>query len=155
MNNISRNRILITIIGVLLITNVTVAWFFFNHKCTEEPPKGPGFTERLKKEVGFTPDQMKVFEPKKKVFSEKMHERFEKLKKTKENFYYQMYDASIPDSVIEAKADVIGDDQKEIDLMVIHHFKDIRTLCTDEQRPKYDSLLPLIIHRMTVLPGKK
>lgn len=143
------------IIGVLLITNLTVALFFYNHKCTVETPKTPGFSERLKQEVGFTPDQMKVLEPRKKLFSQTMHEHFEKLKNTKERFYYQMYDASIPDSLIEARADSIGNEQKRIDLLVIRHFKDIRMLCTDEQRPKFDSLLPFIIHRMTAPPGKK
>ncbi|MBA4166051.1 MAG: hypothetical protein H0X41_00635 [Chitinophagaceae bacterium] len=154
MNTISRNRVLLTIIGVLLITNLAVVIFFYNHKCGEEP-RQPGFTDRLKKEVGFTPGQMKIFEPKKKVFWDKMHQRFDEMKKTKENFYYQMYDPAIPDSVIEAKAEMIGNQQKEIDVQVIKHFKEIRTLCTPEQLPKFDSLLPLIIRRMTAPPGKK
>ena len=154
MNNITRNRILLAIIGALLLINLIVGLFFFNHKCAEEQ-RGPGFTERLKKEVGFTPEQMKIFEPKKKAFWERMHQRFEEMKRTKENFYYQLYDPSIPDSVIRSKAEAIGNEQKEIDLQVIKHFKDIRTLCTPEQLPKYDSLLPLIIKRMTASPGKK
>jgi protein CpxP len=156
MNNISRNRILLTIIGVLLITNLAVVIFFFNHKCMPtEPPHQPGFTERLKKEVGFTPDQMKIFEPKKKIFWDKMHQRFEEMKKTKENFYFQMYDPSIPDSVIIAKANLIGNEQKEIDLQVIRHFKEIRTLCSPDQFSRFDSLLPVIINRMTAPPAKK
>jgi hypothetical protein len=154
MNSISRNRILLSIIGILLITNIAVVVFFLNHKCHEEP-RGPGFTERLKKEVGFTPEQMKVFEPKKRAFWDKMHRGFDNLKNTKEKFYYQMYDPSIPDSVIESRAEVIGKEQKELDLQVLRHFKDIRTICTPEQLPKFDSLLPLIIKRMTAPPGKR
>lgn len=154
MDNISRNRVLLAIIGVLLITNLAVVIFFFNHRCAEAP-RGPGFTERLKKEVGFTPAQMQVFEPKKKLFWNSMHEKFEDIKKTKENFYFQMYDSSIPDSVIESKATVIGNKQKEIDLQVIRHFTEVRKLCTADQLPKFDSLLPQIIQRMTAPPGRK
>lgn len=154
MNNISRNRVLLTIIGVLLITNLVVVIIFFNHRCPEQPHQ-PGFTERLKKEVAFTPGQMKIFEPKKKVFWSEMHQRLDQMKKTKEDFYRQLYDPSIPDSVINAKAQVIGDEQKEIDVHVLRHFKDLRTLCTPEQLPKFDSLLPMIVQRMTAPPGRK
>ncbi len=76
-------------------------------------------------------------------------------KRTKEDFYYQMYDPSVPDSIINNKAEIIGDQQKELDLFVIRHFKDIRTLCTPEQLPKYDSMLPHIIKRMTERPERK
>lgn len=153
MNN-SRNRILLALIGVLLLTNLAVVIFFYNHRCPEEP-RQPGFTDRLKKEVGFTAEQMKVYEPKKKAFWEGMHQRFADMKKTKEDFYYQMYDPSTPDSVISAKAEVIGAKQKEIDLQVLRHFREVRTMCTPDQLQKFDSLLPMIIQRMTSPPGRK
>jgi hypothetical protein len=84
-----------------------------------------------------------------------MRERFDEIKKTKEDFYFQLYDSTVADSVLEKKADVIGNQQKNLDLAVIRHFKDVRKLCTPEQLPKYDSLLPPIIERMTTRPGKK
>lgn len=155
MNTLSRNKILLSIIAILLITNIGMLIFFL--RCNRHPveEKRKGFTERLKTEVGFTPQQMEIFEPKKKAFWDKMRARFDEIKKTKEDFYYQMYDPAIPDSVIVQKADVIGDQQKELDLQVIRHFKDVRKLCTPEQLPRYDSLLPAIIKRMTDRPSKK
>ena len=150
-----RNRVLLTIIVVLLITNLTLLFFLFRLNKPEEARKGPGFTERLKKDVGFTPEQMAVFEPKKKVFWENMRARFDRIKSTKEEFYHFMYDPAVPDSVMEAKADIIGREQKELDLFVIRHFKDVRKMCTPEQLPKFDSLLPVIIERMTARPKRK
>jgi periplasmic protein CpxP/Spy len=155
MNSVSRNKILLSIIAILLITNIGMLIFFL--RCNRQPveEKRKGFTERLKTEVGFTPQQLEIFEPKKKAFWDRMRTRFDEIKKTKEDFYYQMYDPSIPDSVIAQKAEVIGDQQKELDLQVIRHFKDVRTMCTPEQLPKFDSLLPAIIKRMTERPVKK
>jgi hypothetical protein len=155
MSSISRNKILLSIIAILLITNIAMLIFFL--RCNRKPPEQRriGFTERLKKEVGFTPAQMQVYEPKKEVFWAGMRTKFEQIKRTKEDFYRQMYDPSIPDSVIDQKADVIGEQQKQLDLTVLRHFKDIRTLCTPEQLPKYDSLLPAIIQRMTARPERK
>jgi protein CpxP len=57
--------------------------------------------------------------------------------------------------VLNAEADVIGRQQAELDQFVVKHFKEVRTMCTPEQLPKYDSLLPLIIERMTTRPKRK
>ncbi len=155
MNSLARNKTLLIIIAILLFTNIAMLVFFM--KCNKPPgeTKKTGFSERLTKEVGFTPQQMAVFEPKKKIFWENMRSHFEGIKKAKEDFYYLMYDPSIPDSIIIQKAEVIGEEQKELDLFVIRHFKDVRALCTPEQLPKYDSLLPHIIKRMTERPKRK
>jgi len=155
MNQLSRNKILLTIIAILLITNIVMLILFLRMKPVHQEPKKLGFTEKLKNQVGFTPEQMSVFEPKKKVFWTRVRERFDEIKKTKEEFYQYMYDPSVPDSVFEAKADIIGKQQRDLDLYVIRHFKEIRTLCTPEQLPKYDSLLPPLIERMTARPERK
>ncbi|MBO9572906.1 MAG: hypothetical protein J7497_11990, partial [Chitinophagaceae bacterium] len=79
MNTLSRNKTLLTIIAILLLTNITMLIFLL--RCDKpEPPKRVGFTERLKKEVGFTPQQMAVFEPKKKIHWDTMRSKFEQIK---------------------------------------------------------------------------
>jgi periplasmic protein CpxP/Spy len=155
MNQLSRNKVLLTIIAILLVTNIVMLVLFLRMRPNLQEPKKLGFTEKLKNQVGFSPEQMAVFEPKKKVFWNSVRARFDEIKKTKEDFYNYMYDPTVPDSVLEAKAETIGQQQKELDLFVIKHFKDIRTLCTPEQLPKYDSLLPPLIERMTARPGRK
>ncbi|HLA53715.1 MAG TPA: hypothetical protein VK618_10435 [Flavitalea sp.] len=156
MNSLSRNKVLLAIVVLLLLTNLGMLIFIFSMNRSSDPPrKGPGFTERLRKEVGFTEDQMKVFEPKKKAFWTMMNSRFEAMHNTKEQFYLQLYDPAIPDSILVSKASEIGNLQRDIDLQVIRHFKDVRKMCRPDQLIKYDSLLPPIIHRMTQIPGKK
>jgi periplasmic protein CpxP/Spy len=155
MNQLSRNKVLLTIIAILLVTNIVMLVLFLRMRPALQEPKKLGFTEKLKNQVGFSAQQMAVFEPKKKVFWNSVRARFDEIKKTKEDFYNYMYDPTVPDSVLEAKAEIIGKQQKDLDLFVIKHFKDIRTLCTPEQLPKYDSLLPPLIERMTARPGRK
>jgi protein CpxP len=155
MNQLSRNKVLLTIIAILLVTNIVMLVLFLRMRPGLQEPKKLGFTEKLKNQVGFSAQQMAVFEPKKKVFWNSVRARFDEIKKTKEDFYNYMYDPTVPDSVLESKAEIIGKQQKDLDLFVIKHFKDIRTLCTPEQLPKYDSLLPPLIERMTARPGRK
>ena len=155
MNKGSRNRVLLIVIAVLLLTNLVMAFLFFRMNKAPEEKRGPGFTERLKKDVGFTPEQMAVYEPKKKAFWDNMRKRFEEIRTTKRDLYHFMYDPTVPDSVMNAKAEIIGAQQKELDLFVVRHFKDVRTLCKPDQVSKYDSLLPVIIERMTTRPKRK
>jgi protein CpxP len=156
MDSVSRNKVLVFIIAILLITNLVMLGLFFKMKNDiPEQNRKLGFTEKLKNDVGFSEKQMAVFEPKKKAFWTSIRERFDQIKKTKEDFYSEMYHPNTPDSILEVKADVIGTQQKELDLQVIRHFKDIRKLCTPEQLPKYDSLLPQIIKRMTERPERR
>jgi hypothetical protein len=155
MNQRSRNKISLVIIAILLVTNVVMLVMYFRMCKTQEEPKRVGFTEKLKMQVGFTPEQMSVYDVKKEAFINGIRQRFDQIKKTKEDFYIQMYDSTVSDSTLESKAAVIGDQQKDLDLHVIRHFKDVRKMCTHSQLPKYDSLLPSIIERMTTRPGKR
>lgn len=155
MNQVARNKILLFIIVILLVTNIGMLLFLLRMKSSPAQQKRLGFTEKLKSQVGFTPQQMDEFEPKKKAFWKNMRERYEAIRQTKKNFYFQLYDPSIPDSTLESKAEVIGEQQKELDLFVIRHFKDVRRMCTPQQLPKYDSLLPALIDRMTERPERK
>lgn len=151
----SRNRVLLIVIGVLLLTNLAMVFLFFRMNKPAEEKRGPGFTERLKKDVGFTPEQMAVYEPKKKAFWDGIRKRFEEIRTTKKELYHFMYDPTVPDSVMNSKAEIIGEQQKDLDLFVVKHFKDVRTLCKPDQLNKYDSLLPVIIERMTTRPKRK
>ncbi len=156
MNNIKKNKTLLFIIVILLLTNVMMLIFFFNMTGApkSEEPRRISFTDRLKTQVGFSDEQIEAYEPRRNVFWKEMRQTFDSIKDTKKNFYYMVYDPSIPDSVIVERSEVIGDQQKNLDLLVIRHYKDVRTLCTPEQLPRFDSLLPPIIERM-VRPGKR
>jgi periplasmic protein CpxP/Spy len=120
-----------------------------------EPPKKLGFTDKLKNDVGFSAEQMSVYVQRRDKFWASVRQQFDSIKETKINFYHLMYDPSVPDSVLEWRADSIGKQQQKLDLFVVRHFKDIRKICTHEQLPKYDSLLPALIDRMTARPERK
>ena len=157
MNNISRNKVLISIIAILLLTNISMLVFMFMNKCNqgEEPKKPPGFTERLRKEVKFDSLQMNEFDVKKKDHWKKMRALFDTMTTSKEQFYKLIYDSTISASALHSGATVIGLQQKSLDLQVFGYFRDIRRLCTEEQRPRFDSVLPSIVKKMTEFPNRK
>ena len=157
MHNSSKNKTLIFIIGFLLLTNIGMVIFIWRMKKEEvmEPPKRKGFSERIRKEVKFDSLQLASFEVRKKAHWDKMRVMFDTMTATKGKFYHLLYDSLAPDSLMRSQAEIIGRQQKELDLHVISYFKDVRKLCKPVQLATYDSLLPDIIKRMTEPPWKK
>ncbi len=155
MNALSKNKILLTIIAVLLLTNITLLILLSKSKQHRDREPHPiSFNERVRTEVVLRDEQMSIFLPKRTAFWEGLRNRFDEIKQSKQEFYARMYDSTFTDSIMEAKAQIIGNQQKELDLFVIRHFQDIRKICTPEQLPRYDSIMPGII-TMMMEPMKK
>ena len=151
----SRNRPLIFIIAVLLLTNIAVLGYFLWYKKPHKPSEGggdrrPGIETPLQKEVGFTEDQMTKYRQMREEQMKAIKPMFEDMRKAKDSLFRTMGNENANDSVINAIADAIGQKQKEMDLRMYNHFKRIRSLCTPDQLVKYDSL----VLRMMRKPGK-
>lgn len=154
MNSSSRSRSLIVIIIILLITNIAILAFFLWPKSSLSGTPGgskPGYgmAETLKREVGLDSQQVTKLARLREDHWKKMKLLFEDLQKSKNDFYVLLKSPETPDSVITNAAARIGQKQQVIDLQVFQHFKNSRLVCTPEQRPKYDSLVQIIIKRMS------
>jgi protein CpxP len=154
MNSSSRSRRLIVIIIILLLTNLAILAFFLWPKSGQgtnrtAPKPGYGMAETLKKDIGLDSQQVKELNRLREEHWKKMKPLFEDLQNTKNEFYLLLKSPETPDSVINTAASQIGQKQKLIDLQVFQHFRNSRLVCTPEQRPKYDSLVQIIIKRMS------
>jgi periplasmic protein CpxP/Spy len=158
MASISRNKIYVLLIGILLLSNLAlVAFFVFNRPEKKEVRKekpGSFMKEALKSEVGFDDQQMTQFEQMSGEHKQQMRPLFEDIGKTKENFYRLLTQPGTADSLLNNSAREIGDKQKHIDLKIFMHFQNIRQLCTPEQQPKFDSLIQRVVRKM-VFPMRK
>jgi len=150
----SRNRIYVLLIALLLISNLALVGFFVLNKPEKKPDihRGPSsfMRESLKKDVGFNDQQMAAFDSAIQMHRAQMRPIFEDLTKTKENYYQLLSQANTPDSALNTAASAIGEKQKLIDMKIFSHFRNLRELCTPEQRPAFDSLVQKVVHRMIV-----
>jgi periplasmic protein CpxP/Spy len=155
MSNESKNKILISIIAILLLANIGMLIFFEGikkHGGKDNNDAGKvhsGITDLLKKEVGFSDTQLAQYKTMRKEHWDKMKPLFDEMNNTKTRFYNLLDDPSVNDSLLNNMADSIGIRQKNIDLQIFHHFKEVGNLCTPEQQPKFDSLVVRVIKRMT------
>jgi hypothetical protein len=161
MNYLRNNRILLLIITALLVTNTGLLYFYVWKKKNRAT-----FTSmrehvlmRLENEVGFSKDQLALYDSMRTKHFESMKPLLGELKGAKENFFKLVSQSDISDSLINAYAANVCEKQKTIDVRMLSYFLSLKKICTDEQKPKMDSLVVSITQRMAGpnrgVPGKE
>ncbi len=163
MNN-SRNKVLIFIVVVLLITNIGMLFYFIGGRGSGrnnhgDKRTGP-VTSFLQNEIGFNKQQLAAFDSLKQQHRAAMKPLFDDLGKSKDDFYALIGRVGVTDSVLKSASDLIGKKQAALDLQFYQNFRSIRKLCSPEQQIKFDSLMPSVVGKMMQpwrknnLPGK-
>ena len=155
MNNFARNKWTAIIILLLVALNIaTLASFWL---LREGPPgrggNQSGAMEFLIKELGFDSIQKQKLLVFKEDHQKKMREVKSKNKEVKEALFDLLKNTDTPDSVIEkaAQASVVYDVQTEI--ITFKHFQQIRSLCTETQKKKFDEVIDKVLHMMAPPPA--
>jgi len=147
-----RYRNLLIIIGVLLLTNIAVLVYFLELKKSEKPPHSPdgrpGISEILQKEVGFTDAQLAQYKELKEEQKQTIRPMYDDMRKAKDSLFKLISYPGTSDSVLNQVSDVIAQKQKALDMQTFSYFKKLRTVCTPEQQPKYDSVIQRMFKKM-------
>ena len=161
--NTSKNKILLFLVGILLVTNIALVVFFVNKGKPEDKQHGNSgnrtnrsamMRNYLKDTLGFNDQQLGQFDRMREQHDENIKPLFEELRQAKVTFYTMLKDSATADSVSNAAAVNIGEKQKQVDLAFYNHFRDVRALCTPAQQAGYDSLIQQIIRRMVSAPRR-
>ena len=153
-----RNRNLLIIIGVLLLTNIAVLVYFLGEKkesksIHDNPKNSKGFVaEMLQKEVGFTEQQTAEYKQLKEKQREIVRPMYDDMRNAKDSLFRLLSYPGTSDSVLNTMAEAIAQKQKALDLQTFNYFKRLRTLCTPEQLPKYDSMILPLLRKIGKLP---
>lgn len=156
--NSSRNKVLLALVAILLLTNLALVAFFVLKK---EPQKREAETRQsrssvmkglLKDSVGFTEQQLQQFDSIKTQHEQNLKPLFENMREAKLAFYRQMNASN--DSAAIVASNAIGETQKAVDLAFFKYFQNVRMLCTPEQLTSYDTIVQRVVRRM-VTPAKR
>lgn len=149
-----RSKILVLIIIALLVSNLTLLGFmFFGKKSGKKPPeRGKSFSDFFEKRIGFTPEQSAKFHQLRDQHLENLKPFLKEVRKAKDSLFKIMRMPQIPDSILEKAADNLAQKEKAQELQSFNHFRQVRELCTDEQKPRFDSLISIIINRSFARP---
>jgi periplasmic protein CpxP/Spy len=138
----TKNKILILTIAVLLITNSILLILFLN-----KPGSRSSRREReaallafVKKDLAFSPQQLQQFDSLGKWHREKVKTLMESFRSNKTEELKAIAAADFSDSVLILSASRSGNRQRAMELQLFDYFKRIRNLCTAPQREKFDTL---------------
>jgi Spy/CpxP family protein refolding chaperone len=150
MDNRTRNRNLLFIIAILILTNIAVLGYFLWYKKPPAPKNDfrNGMSEMLKRDVGFTDQQVAQYDTLRDQQRASIKPMFDEMRKAKENLFRLLSDPNATDSIVKKATEVIAEQQKSLDLQTFNHFKKVRSLCTPEQQPKYDSMVQRMFRKM-------
>ena len=153
----SSRKSLLIIIFLLLIINFAVLFFFVSKNKPENnhqrDRKEGGLYTMLTKDANFTPDQIAKYQELREEQFTNVKPLFSKIRKSKDNFYSLLYKENVSDSTINAMSDSIAINQKALDVQMLTYFQNIRSICTSDQIPKFDSSIKKIVMRMTGRQG--
>lgn len=154
MSNGKTNRSLLVIIIALLLTNVAVLGYFlwYKKKPSGYPHRGNGIADVLKKDAGFSDEQVAKYKEMRDKQRQTIRPMFDDMRKSKDSLFSQINNEQISDSAISVIADQIARKQRAIDLQTFTYFRSVRKLCTPEQLPKYDSIVLKMLKGMGQSP---
>ncbi|GAA0545498.1 periplasmic heavy metal sensor [Chitinophaga japonensis] len=151
---IAKNKVLLIIVGVLLLTNIGMLLFFLNLKSpggrfTRNIKGRQVFVKVLEEKVGFSPQQVNAYQELRSRHWTKMRPLMTDMRNAKDSFYRMLYRPEATDSALQNAAALIGRRQAAIDLQTFHHFQQVRNLCNASQRPAFDSLIHQVVYKMS------
>jgi Spy/CpxP family protein refolding chaperone len=145
MNIIRNNKLLSTVIILLLVINATTIAFLMLRKdihLLPPPPKqSSGAFNFLVKELKLDSTQIKVYQNLKEAHKENVDALREELKNTKDSLFELLKQVELSDIKVQSKLDSIALLNKRIDEITFSHFKQVRSICSDTQKKKFDEII--------------
>lgn len=153
MRSVLKNKVLVSVIAILLIANIAMLFFFITgmkkpERVDRPDPRANHTTESfLQNRIGFSDQQMAEFNKLKQEHHQKLFPLFEDLRKQKDDYYLLVKEAP-SDAQLDSLAARIGEKQRLLDREVFKTVREVRQICTSQQQASFDSMLPKIAYKM-------
>jgi hypothetical protein len=148
MSYLRNHKLLLLIVGVLLLANIGLLYFFVFNRPGHPPRLMDNPVQKVKKEVGLNDEQTALYDSLRSNQFKNMKPLFNDLTKSKEEFFSLIYQPVVSDSALSSYASRIGEKQMALDMSTFRYFQSIKALCTEEQKPKMDSVIKQIVKRI-------
>ncbi len=160
INRPKNSKALLVIIIVLLAANIGGLAYFFLSKPNGENHNGSserknGMLSYLKNDIGFSAQQLVVYDTLIAQHKRNMGPMFELLKKEKEKRLRYIAQYGFADTAIASAINKAVSNQQIIETQMLMHLKDIRNICNDQQKIKFDTSIYKIFSKKNGNDRKK
>jgi periplasmic protein CpxP/Spy len=144
MKNILNNKIVAWLIGILILANIATLTFFWIGHLKNQKDHSP--REFLAKGLNFSDSQKNAYFDLAKKHNESANKIREQIKIDKEYLFQLLKSEQIVDSTKNSAALKISLSIQALDILTFDHFKKVRALCTEKQKPKFDKLIQKMVN---------
>lgn len=144
----SGNKLLIVVIGLLVVSNIVLAFFLLNGK-TKKPAKRERNdpAEMMIKEVGMDEKQAATHKQMKDDHFKAVRPLYDSLRAAKATYFGLVKDTAVKEEMAKVYRDKIAAWQSTIDSMTFAHFRKMRSLLNPQQQLKYDEFVQKLMQR--------
>lgn len=146
--NQAKYKWMVFLVVILLISNMVLAFFLFfsNDKKQRKRNSPDEWAMKIYTEIGLNQAQIETFKKEKDTYFSIMVPVWNDNKQAKEKLFNNL--AIDPaDSSIHLLLDEIKRTNHFSDSFTFTHFQKLRALCTDEQKVRFDTIMPKLITR--------
>jgi hypothetical protein len=144
MRAITTNKWVLLLVVFLVLSNLALVIFAFSGST----PKKGHQENWVKKELGLSEEQDKIFKEKKEAYMSAMKPRWEEVNSLKDSLYRHLGDEEVPDSLVNYYTQKWTEKSRENDVYMFKHFHELRKQCNSkEQQAKYDTMVTRMVTR--------
>lgn len=149
MDYIKRNRLLLSIIGVLVILNLaTVSFILFGPRPPGPPPGGQPPESFIGHQLGLSLEQTNRYAELREEFFRRGRGEAEAQADAREALFALLRNQDVSDDEVRQRASAIGNIETERSIELYKHFRALRALCTPEQQHKFDTIISDILMKI-------
>lgn len=138
-----KQTILYTLLIVLFLSNVFFVFHYvgrFGHKDNK-----PRFS--MVEELNFNQEQQEAYNTMKSTHSEKMKSYSKRISELKQEMYSNVGEQEISEAFLDSVVDLIAIEEKNKDLEMYKHFREVRGICNDKQKEQLSKIIEDAIKR--------
>lgn len=150
-----RNKFLVILVLLLLVTNAGMLWYFMSNDCDNHDKKEEKLSRNDKqvaymvKELGLDSVQKAEYIALRVRRDSALRPLNDNLREAKLRLMDYLKESNVSDSVVAAATAQIAARQQPIELEFYKHFGRVRSICKPEQVAKYDSMLVHFVNKNT------
>lgn len=144
MKSLIKNKITTWLIAILIIGNIATLIFFWVGHFRNQKMNSP--REFLAKKLNFSDNQKSIYFNLAKEHNQSANKIRTQIKIDKDNFFKLLQSDQISDSVRNNEALKVSISIQSLDILTFEHFKKVRAICSEEQKPKFDELIQKMVN---------
>ena len=144
MKNLLNSKIVSWLIALLVVANITTLAFFWIGHFKNQKENSP--KEFLSKNLNFSKSQKNAYFILAKEHNESAKIIRDQIKNDKESLFQLLKSDTFNDSVRNDKALKVSMSIQALDILTFEHFRKVRAICTEEQKPPFDELIQKMVN---------